>query len=109
MGETYFECAQREVLEETGLNVRAVKLIAVTDDIFTEKHHYITIFVLCTREDPQQQPEALEPHKCDSWSWQDWQEVRDIMRRDGPESVFLPIVNLLRDHPDIETVTSAVI
>ncbi len=58
MGETYFECAQREVLEETGLKVRAVKLVAVTNDIFSETHHYITIFILCQREDPDQEPKV---------------------------------------------------
>lgn len=61
-GETYFQCAEREVLEETGMKVKAVKMIAITNDIFDKvERHYLTIFVECTREDPNQMPE-VSPH-----------------------------------------------
>ncbi|KAH8894201.1 hypothetical protein GQ53DRAFT_793142 [Thozetella sp. PMI_491] len=105
MGETYFGCAEREALEESGLKVKAIKLVSATDGLFSPTQQYITLFVLCRREDPQEQPRVLEPHKCEGWSWQTWQDVRNIIR-DGTEGVFLPITNLLNDHPDIEALTS---
>lgn len=46
-GESFFACAERETLEETGLKVRGVKVMSVTNDVFPENKHYITIFVLC--------------------------------------------------------------
>lgn len=55
VGESWFACAERETLEETGLLVRAKKLLATTNDVFDEeKKHYITLFILCERTDDQE-------------------------------------------------------
>lgn len=35
-GETYFHCAEREALEETGLRVKAVRMITVTNYVLEE-------------------------------------------------------------------------
>jgi 8-oxo-dGTP diphosphatase len=47
-GEEWIECARREVLEETGLDVSACKMsfFHATNDVFENKH-YITIFMVC--------------------------------------------------------------
>lgn len=58
MGESYFACAERETLEETGLVVKAEKLLTLTNDIFSSEKHYITIFVLCQRVDDTQEPQV---------------------------------------------------
>ncbi|KAK0745633.1 NUDIX hydrolase domain-like protein [Schizothecium vesticola] len=100
-GETPLACAERETLEETGLVVRADKIFAVTNDVFEESaKHYITLFVSCRRVDEMQEPE-----KCEGWFWKSWEDVRAMEegRRSGAEQqLFLPIVNLLRDHADVE-------
>lgn len=58
-GESFTDCAERETLEETALRVRGVKVLDVTNDVFTELgKHYITIFVLCQMLDQQQQPQV---------------------------------------------------
>lgn len=45
-GESWEACAQREVLEETGLMIIDAQFYAVTNDIFYESSkHYITIFM----------------------------------------------------------------
>ncbi|KAK4172817.1 putative hydrolase [Triangularia setosa] len=111
VGETWFACAERETLEETGLVVKAKKLLAATNDVFDqEKKHYITLFILCERTDDTE-PAVLEPEKCEGWFWRSWSDVRALMSGDGSrggsgqqgdQKFFLPITNLLRDHPDIE-------
>ncbi|KAL2015125.1 hypothetical protein VTK56DRAFT_6221 [Thermocarpiscus australiensis] len=104
LGESFFACAERETLEETGLVVRAEKLVAVTNDIFdAASKHYITLFVLCRRVEETQEPKVMEPEKCESWAWKSWSDVRAAMAaEDGEQKIFLPIVNLLRDNPDVE-------
>jgi 8-oxo-dGTP diphosphatase len=44
-GESFAECAAREVLEETGLEVGDVKFLVATNDVFGEGKHYVTVFV----------------------------------------------------------------
>ncbi|OIO51793.1 MAG: hypothetical protein AUJ19_03655 [Parcubacteria group bacterium CG1_02_58_44] len=69
-GETIFQTAEREVLEETGLNVRTVELFSVSDDfryIDTDGKHYVTIGVLA--EYLEGEPQLLETDRCDEWRW----------------------------------------
>jgi hypothetical protein len=48
--------------------------------------------------------QVLEPEKCQLWSWKTWADVRAIVASEnGEQQIFLPIVNLLKDHPNIET------
>jgi len=66
-GESFFECAEREALEETGLRVRGTKLFAVTNDIFgPEGKHYITLFIRCEMEDPTASPQVRTPRPASS-------------------------------------------
>ncbi|KAK5656959.1 hypothetical protein OQA88_3482 [Cercophora sp. LCS_1] len=102
-GETPLQCAERETLEETGLVVKAEKVVAVTNDVFEESgKHYITLFVVCRRVDEGQEPETTEPEKCEGWFWRTWEDVKNL--RDEDEGrLFLPIVNLMREY-DVEAV-----
>ena len=45
-GETFEECAKREVAEETGLKIENVKFLTAVESIFEEEgRHYVTIFM----------------------------------------------------------------
>jgi len=80
-GESFEDCAKREVLEETGLTVKNIKQIIATNDIFPKDHkHYVTIFMACDYEGGIPQP--LEPNKCFEWRWFD--------RNNLPDNLFLP-------------------
>lgn len=58
-GEAFNGCAERETLEETGLNVEAKGLVAVTNGVFVlERKHYITLFVACKMIDVGAVPEV---------------------------------------------------
>ena len=85
-GESIEDCAQREAKEETGLELKNLRLGPFTNDIYpAEGKHYVTIFTLAEIEG---EPKALEPEKCEEWSWFKWDEI--------PEPLFLPIINLKR-------------
>ncbi|KXX80662.1 Nudix hydrolase 1 [Madurella mycetomatis] len=104
MGESYLACAERETLEETGLVVRAEKLVAVTNDVFSASRHYVTLFVLCRRVDESQEPKVMEPEKCGPWCWKSWSDVKAVIADEGgDQKLFLPVINLLKDHPDVES------
>ncbi|KAI1338714.1 nudix domain-containing protein [Xylariaceae sp. FL0016] len=113
MGESFFACAERECLEETGLRVRGVRVLAVTNDVFDPAKHYITIFVQCQMRDPDARPETLEPEKCEGWHWIGWEEVKmwvahhdDAAEEWTQKKCFLPIIDLIREHPHLDMSTT---
>lgn len=69
-GETVFEAAEREVKEETGLEVEKMELISVADEmryIKTDDKHYLNIGVKA--EYTGGEPRIMEPEKCKEWRW----------------------------------------
>lgn len=85
-GESVENCAIREVLEETGLNLKEVQKGPFTNDIFhSESKHYITLYVICRNFEGILQ--AMEPDKCDSWGWFNLDKL--------PSPLFLPLQNLV--------------
>ncbi|KAK0391702.1 hypothetical protein NLU13_1201 [Sarocladium strictum] len=103
-GEDPLACAEREAEEETGLKIRARKIVAVTNDVFeAEKKHYVTLFVWGEVVDPSAEPRTMEPDKCESWSWATFEELRSIKGDSGPgEVVFLPLHHFLSQTEDLE-------
>ena len=93
IGETIFETAKREVLEETGLTVKPVELVAVCDDmnhIQTGGGHYVHIGVLSRYQGGE--PQIMEPKKCKEWRWSPLEAL--------PEPLFEPTVFVLRNYID---------
>ena len=86
-GESWEECAKRETMEETGINIKNIRFGTVTNDIFqTEEKHYITIFMLSDYDFGEVQ--IMEPEKCEKWDWFSWNQL--------PQPLFVPIQNLLK-------------
>jgi 8-oxo-dGTP diphosphatase len=86
-GESIERCAIREVAEETGLSIRSVDYGPYTNDVFaSEGKHYVTLFV--TADCPTGDPALLEPGKCSSWQWFQWEQL--------PEPLFAPLAELVR-------------
>jgi 8-oxo-dGTP diphosphatase len=127
-GESFAETAASEVLEETGLVVGNIKFLTATNDVFPEGKHYVTIFVTCTITGEEKVPQVgrawkewgerlltlgqpMEPHKCAKWEWVPWSQMwtwakeQAATEREGREAkrkMFLPLVNLWREYPEME-------
>ncbi|WP_303845671.1 nucleotide triphosphate diphosphatase NUDT15 [Aeromonas sobria] len=75
LGESFESAAIREVAEETGLEIRAPEVVAVTNNLETWHEsglHYISV-TLHARADGV--PQLLEPEKCEGWIWCDPQDL----------------------------------
>ena len=85
--ESLENCAKREVLEETGIEIKNIRFETITNDIFKDEgKHYITIFMLCEYDSGE--VKVMEPEKCEKWNWFEWNNL--------PEPLFLPIQSLLK-------------
>ncbi|CAK4663343.1 hypothetical protein LEN26_006183 [Aphanomyces euteiches] len=97
-GESWEECAIREVKEETNLDITDVTLAHTTNDYMEDdKKHYITIFMQATVSSDQV-PQTMEPDKCEGWQWQKWDSLKTpemqtrlfMPLRHLTESLFVP-------------------
>jgi 8-oxo-dGTP diphosphatase len=89
INETIEQCGKREVLEETGIDIRETTIVnnEYTNDIFEkEKKHYITIYQKY-KIDKLITAKLLEPEKCFEWGWFDINNL--------PEPLFLCVKNYL--------------
>lgn len=85
-GESFEDCAKREVDEESGLKVKNLQVITSTNDIhIQENKHYVTI--LMRAEWDSGEPKIREPDKIVKWGWFKWENL--------PSPLFLPIQNLI--------------
>ncbi len=85
-GETFEQCALRELNEETGLVGRAPRVVAATFDGFKESRvAFHTTFVAVAAFEGRAQPR--EPHNTKEWTWQSWTSL--------PSPLFAPIASLV--------------
>ena len=82
-GESWADCARREVAEECGLTISEPQLGFVTNDIFPDGKHYITL--LMVSDWISGEPQILEPDKMEGWIWTGWTDM--------PEPLMLTIRN----------------
>ena len=86
-GESFEDCARREVLEEVGIEISTPEFVSVTNDLFPEYDlHFITIFMKSNYISGKAL--NLEPDKCFEVKWSTFDEV-------SKEPIFTPIKNLL--------------
>jgi len=69
-GESFEETAKREVMEETGMEIKNVRFAAVTNDIFEDDNkHYVSVWVMSDWS--QNEPHITEPDKYIDQKWID--------------------------------------
>jgi 8-oxo-dGTP diphosphatase len=69
-GESFAAAAEREVFEETGMLIKNVAVLKITNDFFEqEDKHYITIWL--SADWVANYPAIKEPEKCSAIGWFD--------------------------------------
>jgi len=131
MYESWEDCAEREVLEETNLIITNIRFGHVTNDVMIkEQKHYVTIFMMAechdlVKEVPEkgqtttttttttQQPQNMEPHKCAGWKSYTWNELEEVLQKQQQEEsgnetnpntsiqLFGPLQKLVEEKPQI--------
>lgn len=92
MNETIEDCARREVLEETGLNISNLKKSIFTNDIFPESgKHYVTVYMVADYKGGE--VKIMEPQKCESWDWFNMDNL--------PNPLFIPLQNFIKEKIDV--------
>ncbi len=81
-GESPRQAARREVVEETGLQLRDMHFIGITNNIFSACDHSISLYFEAECVDRGVLIMA-EPEKCHGWEWRQWAEVNN--------DLFLPL------------------
>ncbi|KAJ0439913.1 putative hydrolase [Helianthus annuus] len=87
-GESFEECAAREVKEETGLDIKNIELLTATNNLLSDSVHLVVIYMRAYLSDPDQTPQNIEPDKCEGWDWYDLNNL--------PEATFGPLREMLQ-------------
>ncbi len=86
-GESAWDCARRELLEETGIEAGGGRVVFETLDGFPESRlAFRTRFVQV--DQAVGEPYVREPDKAADWGWHDWDEL--------PSPLFTPVWSLVR-------------
>lgn len=90
-GESVFECARRETLEETGVHVHNLRYGPYTNNRFSDgSQHTVTLYVLADYMSGD--VSSREPERANHWQWVDVTAL--------PQPLFLPLALLLDRHSD---------
>jgi len=74
-GETVKQAAIRETTEECGIKIKNLNLLCVSDLLAYFPKHYLDIGFVAEWESGE--PQVLEPHKLEAWSWYDTDQLPD--------------------------------
>ncbi|KAI8982114.1 NUDIX hydrolase domain-like protein [Mycotypha africana] len=103
--ETFEECAKREILEETNLDLplEDMKFVTAVNSIMREENrHYITLFVWCPIKDKSvlKNLKVMEPEKLKG-EWE-WVSIEQLKKR---TPLFKPLVKFIEER-DFSFLTS---
>jgi 8-oxo-dGTP diphosphatase len=86
-GESFEQCCNREVFEETDLTIRDPRPLVFTNDVFIDEGlHYVTLFFTADYESGELV--VKEPRQCEEWRWVSLNHI--------PQPIFLPLSNALK-------------
>ena len=84
--EDVFDCAKRETLEETGIEIENLqKGPYINDHNAPNNKHYITLYVKADYKSGN--PRIMEPEKSGEWHWFSWNAL--------PSPLFYPFQNFI--------------
>lgn len=73
--ESFEECAKRETLEETGMEIENISFLRLLNFKDYAPKHYIDIVLKADWKSGE--PQVLEAHKCEGWDWYDIDDLPD--------------------------------
>ena len=91
--ESIAQCASRETMEETGLDIAPEAWIApfaMCESVIDENNHWLTVLALADVA-ADCEPANVEPHKCEGWTFMSIGDVREA------DNLFLPLRKLVND------------
>lgn len=91
LGESWQDCAIRETREELGVEIKDVRFLSATNDVFSDTKHYVTIFMIAAWSSGQ--VINAEPDKASDLQWFSLESM--------PANIMLPIKNLLNLNPSL--------
>lgn len=97
MGESFEECANREINQQTGLSLQNIKYIHTTNNIFNCNKHHVTVFMsagICNND-----AKSLNPIICQEWTSYSWQQINEIASGKRKWKLYGPLLNLMRTEP----------
>lgn len=87
-GESIENCIKRELKEETDLDLIDCHFYGITNDIFEDGNHFITIYMIA--DEVSGQVKIMEPDKVEEWKLFDMKKL--------PDNLFLPVKNLVNEN-----------
>ena len=81
------EGAIREVLEETGIRAKDLKVFSVSNDVVSDAH-FVTIGFLCEKFEGK--PKIMEPDEITEWKWFDLDNL--------PSPLFPPSGKMIKNY-----------
>ncbi len=85
-GETLEECAARETMEETGVVIKDISFLGITNDVFAaDGKHYITVWMQGIYHAGKANVNA--PYEMTDVAWFPWNQL--------PKPLFLPLHHLV--------------
>ena len=94
LGESFEECANREINEQTGLSLQNVKCVHTTNDIFNCNKHHVTVLMsagICNDA-----AKSLSPITCQEWISYSWQQIDEFAPGKRKWKLYGPLLNLVR-------------
>lgn len=88
-GESFEDGAKREVMEETGVELKNVKVLCVNNDVI-ETAHFITIGIIA--KEFVGEPTVMEPDEITEWKWFDIDKL--------PNPLYFPSANIIRNYKE---------
>ena len=75
-GESFLDICEREVLEETGLEISNLRFLTVLNHTVDGRHYIDVDFVA---ESLAGDPQTMEPNKCEGWEWYELDDLPSPM------------------------------
>jgi 8-oxo-dGTP diphosphatase len=86
-GESFEKGAKRELMEETGMEAKSLKVISVTNDIVDDAH-FVTVGLVCKEHEGE--PEVKEPDEIVEWRWFSLDNL--------PQPIYFPSEKIIKNY-----------